>query len=596
MSIPEPPPLPDKVGRPKCKVVIASGKVEEGYCITQNDLIPTGSFFQLPGTQFLVDTMSRNLFRDPKINAFVLVPKTLGSSAVIVEGKQIYTLHPLKKQDYDRYERKELSSEEIEIKYDEPKISASGTYGEVEFHPTSRIAVKKAKSQLEHGEISEDMIREIAIYRLLREISCLPKLFAFNLKDKIELEFELGTGTLLEAIARDGARKGIPVEKLPILMFRLAKCLRTSASQGIIHCDLKPGNIILSREGHIQIIDWGIAEIDQSLGQNRKKGVSKQTFWYRAPEILLFSHQYHLGVGKPQRQYSNKIDIFSLGLIFLEMFSNGLHGENEEQQVYGLLRKVLGIPRAEITNTWKVLEMEVQGGSKSEIIKREITGEYFWKAETKEPVPEVLADLISKMLEFNPSHRIDYDEIVLHPLFQGIFRESIPKLPVFINNMPIIPDIHPSWKRGELEPRMRGIVFEWIQDVCVQLNMSIDTMCLAFQILDLIAVKKQISKKKLQAHACTAMLLASKLYDVAVIDIGAVVHYSENSTTPQEQIDFLGEFMILLDGNILIPSLFSYASHYGYPRSGYAKQFKDVYLRPDIYAVPFAQSWKRLLD
>ena len=79
-------------------------------------------------------------------------------------------------------------------------------------------------------------------------------------------------------------------------------------SQGIINCDLKPDNMVISEKGKIQIIDWGVSEIDFTKYQDRIKNTTKQTLWYMAPEILKII---------PKKDYSYKIDIFSLGLIFI---------------------------------------------------------------------------------------------------------------------------------------------------------------------------------------------------------------------------------------------------------------------------------------
>ena len=76
-------------------------------------------------------------------------------------------------------------------------------------------------------------------------------------------------------------------------------------ARGIIHCDLKPENIMLGRNGEIYVMDWGIA---CAAGTDRK-GSLDGTPAYMAPEALKD------GATTPQT------DIFALGMILNEIVS-----------------------------------------------------------------------------------------------------------------------------------------------------------------------------------------------------------------------------------------------------------------------------------
>jgi len=592
--IPPAPPVPAQTeSKDVCKIVIAAGKINEGYCIVGTSLLhgPEG-LKQLPGTQIYVDRMSANLFSQPSIKAFVAVPKKIGSSQVKVKGVTVYALHPLRKSDYDRYKKKELSNKDVELKYTEPAIKGRGTYGEVEFFPTENIARKRALSKNDDGSISNDMLMELGIYTMMKPYSCMPKLYGTSIGDSINLEFELGVGTLKDAILKD-----MSIENKVMIMFRLAKCMRVSASQGFIHCDLKPDNCIISRDGQVQIIDWGLAVIDQSLNQQAEKSIYKQTLAYRSPEILVANllRKNHTGV------YDYKIDIFSLGLMFAELFSITavVFGNNENQQMYGLLRILTDMDRKKLNTDSKIIKAGqdmIVGPSVADKIKHQaLTAVQFIPEDTRTPMPEIVADLISHMLEFNPIHRWSYDQIILHPAFQYIHREAIPKLPIFLNNMPIMRDIEVSWAGL---PSRRGI-FGKITALMGRTN-SYNTLCLAFQLTDLVAMRKgmlemQPLETTMLVYAYACFLIASGIHDVNEL---LAIDISQMTKVPSQEIsEAEKEVVSLLRANIIISSLYSYLSHYRgiQPLSPENTQkWLEIYSRPDIYAKPFSQSWKDL--
>jgi antitoxin component YwqK of YwqJK toxin-antitoxin module/serine/threonine protein kinase len=78
----------------------------------------------------------------------------------------------------------------------------------------------------------------------------------------------------------------------------------------VLHRDLKPTNVIVSRDFHVKIIDFGIAKIlDDSQGYKTETGVIVGTVRYLAPEIAK---------GMPP---SVQTDIYGLGIVFYEMLT-----------------------------------------------------------------------------------------------------------------------------------------------------------------------------------------------------------------------------------------------------------------------------------
>lgn len=77
----------------------------------------------------------------------------------------------------------------------------------------------------------------------------------------------------------------------------------------VIHCDIKPDNVILFPEGQVRLADFGIAKI--ALRTRTIMGSGQGTVGYIAPEQAM---------GKP----SFRSDVFSMGLLIYRMFAGEL--------------------------------------------------------------------------------------------------------------------------------------------------------------------------------------------------------------------------------------------------------------------------------
>lgn len=82
---------------------------------------------------------------------------------------------------------------------------------------------------------------------------------------------------------------------------------------------MKPENVVIDKEGHIRLIDFGFAKRLSSTSKNRTF-TNCGTMGYTAPEILLGSS---LG-------YSFEADIWSYGILLCELISGSLPFENKE--------------------------------------------------------------------------------------------------------------------------------------------------------------------------------------------------------------------------------------------------------------------------
>lgn len=127
----------------------------------------------------------------------------------------------------------------------------------------------------------------------------------------IVMEFVSG-GTLknrLEELSRSGSR--MPLTESTQLVMEVAGALAYAHAQGMVHRDIKPGNIMLSETGHAVLTDFGIAKI-LSGPTVTATGAMIGTPAYMSPEQ---------GLGQPGDERS---DLYALGVLYYQMTTGRL--------------------------------------------------------------------------------------------------------------------------------------------------------------------------------------------------------------------------------------------------------------------------------
>ena len=125
-------------------------------------------------------------------------------------------------------------------------------------------------------------------------------------------------------------------ERVALLIFRdCCRALKYAHDRGVIHRDIKPGNILLSRKGDVKLVDFGIAHIDDDSEEAlTREGTMLGTPSYMAPEQF-----------QDTRSVDKRADIYSLGVMLYEMltgkrpFSGSLTPETLKAIQHGKYRK-----------------------------------------------------------------------------------------------------------------------------------------------------------------------------------------------------------------------------------------------------------------
>ena len=129
------------------------------------------------------------------------------------------------------------------------------------------------------------------------------------------LTMELVEGQSLERLIPAG---GLPVERIVEIASALADALTAAHEKGIVHRDLKPANVMLTDDGRVKVLDFGLAkdvragrssDATQTFAGQTAMGVVMGTPTYMSPEQVA------------GRVLDHRTDIFSLGVILYEMAS-----------------------------------------------------------------------------------------------------------------------------------------------------------------------------------------------------------------------------------------------------------------------------------
>jgi hypothetical protein len=211
------------------------------------------------------------------------------------------------------------------------------------------VALKALPPELSHNSVEMEEVRENfqLVSRLVHQhIAAVKTLERDSDTGDYYLILELAEGMDLRRWRRQQEGKTTPEKVLPILR-QVADALDFAHSRKIIHRDIKPSNVMVSGDGAVKVLDFGLAaQIRSSMSRvSRVQYETSGTGPYMAPEQWRGQYQ------------DASTDQYALAVMAYELLSGRLPFETQDQVALreSVIREAPEKPEGMTDNTWAVL-------------------------------------------------------------------------------------------------------------------------------------------------------------------------------------------------------------------------------------------------
>lgn len=308
--------------------------------------------------------------------------------------------------------------------------------GETRENPPQRVAIKMVSlidADNPTAGINDSILSEVSILRRLNHPNII-KLYDTDYdaeQQVLALVLELAQTDLKHLIddvwfSKNTSLRTRATEQIPQqlqIAYDIFCGLNYLHQNGIIHLDLKPQNILIVNENgrlHAKIADFGIS--DRADGY-KLPGYMKVTWGYRAPEL------------ECGEKYDYNADTWSLGIILGEIFFNrhlimdNIPHNVEIDDLFKYIVKNIGIPSQKWSQKYvqsryrcprSLNAQENQDTYKDiELSLLEAKENYYKNIYYQPTLYQEIFDLMSQCLRFEPSERIQFQQVVQLNMFQN---------------------------------------------------------------------------------------------------------------------------------------------------------------------------------
>ncbi|KAI1166887.1 hypothetical protein F5B18DRAFT_604613 [Nemania serpens] len=283
-----------------------------------------------------------------------------------------------------------------------------------------KYALKIVKSKMP-SKMEQKFQTELQIHSKMRHQNIVQFLRAFSFDSCTYLVLELcPNGSLMDMVKR---RKGLTEPEVRFYSIQIAGAIKYMHAKGVIHRDLKMGNIFLDKNMNAKIGDFGLAAllVTGKDMQTIRRTTLCGTPNYIAPEIL----------EKGKKGHDHMVDIWSLGIIMFAMLTS---------------------------------KPPFQSSTTDEIYRRARNRDYEWPTagSANQFISEEAKDIVATMLE-DADKRPDPDAIVQHRFFSSGYVPTSSEITTKLR------DYRPDDDRFyavDMTPKMASEVSRNLEELC----------------------------------------------------------------------------------------------------------------------------------
>jgi len=150
-------------------------------------------------------------------------------------------------------------------------------------------------------------------------------IYEVNSQDNTEfIVMEYVRGATLASILK---KRVLPFPEAIRYSIQIADALTKAHAAGVIHRDLKPGNVMVTEDGLVKVLDFGLAKFDPAMatiGSDTNDAERTNVFTLTLPGSLTGTVAYMSPEQARGEPVDTRTDIFSFGIVMFEMFSGHL--------------------------------------------------------------------------------------------------------------------------------------------------------------------------------------------------------------------------------------------------------------------------------
>ncbi|MEV4189109.1 protein kinase, partial [Streptosporangium canum] len=161
--------------------------------------------------------------------------------------------------------------------------------------------------------------------------------------DNVYLSMEYVPGRTLRDVLR--ARGRLPAREALEVMIPVLAALGAAHQAGLVHRDVKPENVLLSDDGRVKVVDFGLARAIEATNQTRT-GVMIGTIGYMSPEQVTSGAT------------DARSDVYSAGIMLFELLTGRqpYEGDTPMSVAYRHVHDTVPVPSALLPGTPPLLD------------------------------------------------------------------------------------------------------------------------------------------------------------------------------------------------------------------------------------------------